>query len=332
MSGYAKYREKRSSWGIGVLGSLVVEIETEDGTIGVATGSGGVPAAWLIKQPFRRFLVGEDARNINRIWDEMYRASLPYGRKGLPIMAISAVDLALWDLDRQGARRAGLQSDRRAEPRRDHLLLHRPGARRDQGAWASGAPRCRCRMAISTARRGSRPNVAFLRRHRDSGRAGFPADGRLLHVADRRPMPSASPRPASDLDIYWWEEVLSPDDVEGYPPDQAGAPDAQMDDRRARIYPLRLPPADRGAHHRHPAARRDVGRRHDRAAAHRGARRGLRHAGGAAWQRALFLPLHRQPDRPGLLRIRRGEPRRADRSSRCSAISSSASRCRRTAS
>ena len=29
MSGYAKYREKRSSWGIGVLGSLVVEIETD---------------------------------------------------------------------------------------------------------------------------------------------------------------------------------------------------------------------------------------------------------------------------------------------------------------
>ncbi|HWV01505.1 MAG TPA: L-rhamnonate dehydratase, partial [Devosia sp.] len=84
MSGYAKYRERRSSWGIGVLGSLVVEIETEDGTVGVATGSGGAPAAWLIKHHFARFLVGEDARNINRIWDEMYRASLPYGRKGLP--------------------------------------------------------------------------------------------------------------------------------------------------------------------------------------------------------------------------------------------------------
>ena len=28
----------------------------------------------------------------------MFRASLPYGRKGLPVMAISAVDLALWDL------------------------------------------------------------------------------------------------------------------------------------------------------------------------------------------------------------------------------------------
>jgi L-rhamnonate dehydratase len=71
MSGYAKYRERRNSWGISVLGSLVVEIETADGTTGVATGTGGIPAAWLIKHHFARFLVGEDARNVNRIWDEM---------------------------------------------------------------------------------------------------------------------------------------------------------------------------------------------------------------------------------------------------------------------
>ncbi len=73
MSGYPKYREKRSSWGIGVLGSLVVEIETEDGTVGVATGSGGVPAAWMIKHHFARFVVGQDARNVNMIWDQLYR-------------------------------------------------------------------------------------------------------------------------------------------------------------------------------------------------------------------------------------------------------------------
>ena len=42
MSGYEQYREKRSSWGIGVLGAIVVEIETEDGVTGVATGSGVV--------------------------------------------------------------------------------------------------------------------------------------------------------------------------------------------------------------------------------------------------------------------------------------------------
>ena len=97
MSGYELYREKRISWGIDALGSLVVEIETAGGGVGRAAGSGGAPAAWLIHNHFARFLVGEDARNVNKIWDELFRASLPYGRKGLPLMAISAVDLALWD-------------------------------------------------------------------------------------------------------------------------------------------------------------------------------------------------------------------------------------------
>jgi L-rhamnonate dehydratase len=98
MSGHAHYRDKRSSWGIGVLGAIVVELETECGVTGVATGSGGHPAAWIVQHHFSRFLVGQDARNINLIWDQLYRASLPYGRKGVPIMALSAVDLALWDL------------------------------------------------------------------------------------------------------------------------------------------------------------------------------------------------------------------------------------------
>ena len=95
MSGHTAYRDRRSSWGIGLLGAIVVEIETESGAVGVATGSGGHPAAWIVRHHFARFLLGQDARRINLIWDQMYRASLPYGRKGVPVMAISAVDLAL---------------------------------------------------------------------------------------------------------------------------------------------------------------------------------------------------------------------------------------------
>jgi L-rhamnonate dehydratase len=36
-------------------------------------------------------------RNVELMWDQMWRGSMPYGRKGLAIQAISAVDLALWD-------------------------------------------------------------------------------------------------------------------------------------------------------------------------------------------------------------------------------------------
>ena len=43
-------------------------------------------------------LIGADVRDIARLWDQMYRSSLPYGRKGLALMAVSVADLALWDL------------------------------------------------------------------------------------------------------------------------------------------------------------------------------------------------------------------------------------------
>lgn len=44
MSGWEKYRNSRTSWGINVLGSIFVEIEATDGTVGFATGFGGMNA------------------------------------------------------------------------------------------------------------------------------------------------------------------------------------------------------------------------------------------------------------------------------------------------
>jgi L-rhamnonate dehydratase len=32
------------------------------------------------------------------MWEQMYRATVNYGRKGLPIQALSAIDLAIWDV------------------------------------------------------------------------------------------------------------------------------------------------------------------------------------------------------------------------------------------
>ncbi len=58
MSGWEKYRASRTSWGINVLGSFCVEIEASNGVKGFATGFGGPPACWLVKQHFERFLIG----------------------------------------------------------------------------------------------------------------------------------------------------------------------------------------------------------------------------------------------------------------------------------
>jgi L-rhamnonate dehydratase len=98
MALYPEYRETRTSFGIDVLGSVVVEVESESGVIGVGVSTGGLPAAFLVERHLARFVEGERADRIELMWDRMWRASLFYGRKGLAVNAISAVDLALWDL------------------------------------------------------------------------------------------------------------------------------------------------------------------------------------------------------------------------------------------
>jgi L-rhamnonate dehydratase len=98
MSKYPEYRATRSSFGLNVFGTVVVEVEAEDGTVGVGTSTGGPPAAWLVEHHLARFVEGKRADALELIWDQMWRSSLYYGRKGLAVNAISAIDLALWDL------------------------------------------------------------------------------------------------------------------------------------------------------------------------------------------------------------------------------------------
>ena len=53
--------------------------------------------AWIITTTLAPVVVGEHPHAVQRIWDRMYRTAI-HGRKGETMMAISKVDLALWDL------------------------------------------------------------------------------------------------------------------------------------------------------------------------------------------------------------------------------------------
>ncbi|MGB3329374.1 MAG: enolase C-terminal domain-like protein [Thermomicrobiales bacterium] len=97
MSIYPEYKARRSSWTARFGPELVVRIKTEDGIEGIGCAIPGGARA-IVEDHFRHLLVGQSAFDIEKLWDQMFKASLPYGRKGLPIMAISGVDVALWDI------------------------------------------------------------------------------------------------------------------------------------------------------------------------------------------------------------------------------------------
>src|SRR5205085_10840675 len=80
------------------LGQILVAVDTDAGLTGYGVGGGGLSAIHIVRTILRDLLLGRDAAPVEALWDEMYRATLPFGRKGVAIMALSGVDLALWDL------------------------------------------------------------------------------------------------------------------------------------------------------------------------------------------------------------------------------------------
>jgi len=99
MSIYPAYANERSSWMGPAQEHYAIEIETDSGDVGVcANYYGGTLACQIIETHYRRFLIGADPLDRELIWQQMQRASLPYGLGGLTGMAQAGVDLALWDL------------------------------------------------------------------------------------------------------------------------------------------------------------------------------------------------------------------------------------------
>lgn len=86
---------------------VLVRVRTNDGLegIGEADASPEVVKA-IIDAPFshniacglREILLGENPLETERLWQKMYRRTMYFGRSSVTIAAMSAIDMALWDL------------------------------------------------------------------------------------------------------------------------------------------------------------------------------------------------------------------------------------------
>jgi D-galactarolactone cycloisomerase len=81
--------------------SLIVEITTDTGIIGWGEGGQYGPASPVlaaVNDILTPALIGQDCTNIQVLWDKLYNANRDFGRKGFFIEALSAIDIALWDI------------------------------------------------------------------------------------------------------------------------------------------------------------------------------------------------------------------------------------------
>ncbi|MBL8700174.1 MAG: mandelate racemase/muconate lactonizing enzyme family protein [Alphaproteobacteria bacterium] len=207
--------------------ATLVEITTDDGLTGwgEAFAQGLEPpeiAAKAIEVALTPLLLGEDPRAVEVLWHRMYHATRDYGRKGTIVSAISAVDIALWDI---AGKAAGLPV---------HMLLG--GAFRGSvEAYATGFYRISgqgesARLADEALQHhaagfrhmkvklgyGVADDIAVMEAIGDAI-AGKPVrlmidTNHAYGVADAVRLGRALER----FDLRWYEEPVAPEDLDGY--------------------------------------------------------------------------------------------------------------------
>jgi len=222
MSRYPEYRQSRRSFGINVLGTLVVEIEAENGVIGFAVTTGGEPAAFIVEKHLARFLEGANPAEVEKIWDQMYFGTQYYGRKGLVVNALSGVDLALWDLI--GKLRGEPVQALIGGAVRDEISFYATGARPDlakeMGFIGGKLP---LHHGPAEGEEGFAKNIALLA----DMRAKVGPDFWLMYdcwMSLDLDYAVRLAHAAKEYGLKWLEEAISPDDYWGYAELKARAP------------------------------------------------------------------------------------------------------------
>ncbi|MCK5213604.1 MAG: mandelate racemase/muconate lactonizing enzyme family protein, partial [Dehalococcoidia bacterium] len=79
--------------------TTVVVVSTDEGIEGCGEAFGPAKTiARLIETAFTPLMVGQDPFNTEPIWDSIYRPHRHNSQKGILCEALSAVDIALWDI------------------------------------------------------------------------------------------------------------------------------------------------------------------------------------------------------------------------------------------
>ena len=107
-------------------GRLFVHIKADDGLEGLGIGQNSPGVRQVVETELKHLLIDQEALDIERLWDDMFKAVRGYGRKGVALCAISAVDIGLWDLK---AKALGLPLYKLLGPYTDSVPIYGSGGR-----------------------------------------------------------------------------------------------------------------------------------------------------------------------------------------------------------
>jgi L-rhamnonate dehydratase len=210
---------------------LVIKVMTDEGITGIGEVDSAPEAvqalvnrksSHAIAGSLHDMLVGEDPRDVERLWQKLYRGLIYIGRRGIALHALSGIDIALWDI-------AG-----KAAGKPVHELLG--GAKRDKvRAYASMLmPDTTTETAERVAKlredgftavklgwgvlgQDTEHDVALAAAAKEAAGDGVEImiDSGLGYVADAKTAIKVG-RAYEEIGIFWFEEPFEPDEYEAY--------------------------------------------------------------------------------------------------------------------
>jgi D-galactarolactone cycloisomerase len=211
----------------------LVEVETDEGITGWGEcfGPGAVAVAnkSIVEGVIQPMILGDDPMDRDVIWHKVYNLLRDHGQKGMPLQSLSGVDIALWDI---AGKVAGLPlhkmiggAHRTDVPVYGYGMMLRPEPVEslqarfvDEAAQIKDAGFAATKMKVGM---GPKDDVRLAQ----AVRKGVGPDFKFMVDANHCYTTSDAfyvGRALDELDAYWFEEPVAPEDHDGYRELRAG--------------------------------------------------------------------------------------------------------------
>jgi len=202
---------------------LVMDVETNDGIVGMGylmmfRNTMRTITACLDETVIPR-VIGKDASAVEAIWQDLWKSSVTYGRGGITTMAMSLLDIALWDAL---GKRAKLPLHRLWGHYRAQLPAYGSGCFRGSGGDGMIAKALHYKERGYKAIKMQVAHVGSLHADLDNVRRMREAVGPDIAIMIDVNMGWTADvaiqmgRKFQDYDVYWLEEPVAADDFAGY--------------------------------------------------------------------------------------------------------------------
>ena len=206
-------------------GWLIVELFTDNGLVGIGNAALAPQVSKLVIDLYLKpILIGADPWDSELLWQHMYRKTMAFGRKGIAMAAISAVDIALWDILGKSAKqpvfrllggktkpRIPVYASRLYSCPLDELAAEAKRYKND----GYKAMKLRFGWGPNDGAAGMQRNVDLVRTVRETAgdEIDVMADAYMGWTLDyaKRMLPLLEP-----FHLRWLEEPVIPDDIHGY--------------------------------------------------------------------------------------------------------------------